>query len=98
LPVALAQTYQPTAELFTAFEVSNSVYVGGSTALGKGLYEPVQASPVGSFGRYHYDGTQLTVPTTFDGLDVFHAALAGYQLRKGALITKLFARIEAEDQ
>jgi hypothetical protein len=43
LPVALAQTYQPTAELFTAFEVSDnyaSVYVGGSTALGKGLYEP----------------------------------------------------------
>jgi hypothetical protein len=40
----------------------------------------------------------LTVPTTFDGLDAFHAALAGYRFRKGALITKLFAGIEAEDQ
>jgi hypothetical protein len=40
-PVALAQTYQPTAELFAGFEVSDNyagIYVGGSTALGKGLY------------------------------------------------------------
>jgi hypothetical protein len=42
-PVALAQTYQPTAELFAGFEVSDNyagIYVGGSTALGKGLYWP----------------------------------------------------------
>jgi hypothetical protein len=105
-PVALAQSYQPTAELFTGFEVSDnyaSVYVGGTTALCKGLYEPgFRLRAVGSFGRYHYDGTLLTdgayVPTTFDGQDAFLAALAGYQFRKGALITKLFAGFEAEDQ
>ena len=38
------------------------------------------------------------IPTTFDGEDAFLAALAGYQFRKGALIGKLFAGIEAEDQ
>jgi hypothetical protein len=99
---ALAQSDQPTAELFTGFEVSDnyaSVYVGGTTALGKGLYEPgCRLRAVGSFGRYHYDGTLLTdgayVPTTFDGQDAFLAALAGYQFRKGRLITKLFAGLE----
>ncbi|MGE5259447.1 MAG: cellulose biosynthesis protein BcsS [Actinomycetota bacterium] len=103
---ALAQSYQPTAELFTGFELSNnyaSVYVGGTTALGKGLYEPgFRLRAVGSFGRYHYDGTLLTdgeyVPTSFDGQDAFLAALAGYQSRKGPLTTKLFAGLEAEDQ
>ncbi len=103
---ALAQSDQPTAEIFTGFEASDnyaSVYVGAGTALGKGLYEPgFRLRAVGSFGRYHYDGTLLTdgayVPTTFDGEDAFLAALAGYQFRKGSFIAKLFAGIEAEDQ
>jgi hypothetical protein len=103
---ACAQSYPPDAELFSGIEVSDnyaSVYVGGTTALGKGLYEPgFRLRAVGSVGRYHYDGTLLTagtyVPTTFDGEDAFLAALAGYQFRKGALITKLFAGLEGEDQ
>ncbi len=103
---ALAQSSQPKSEIFTGFEVSDnyaSVYVGAGTALGKGLYEPgFRLRAVGSFGRYHYDGALLTdgdyVPTTFEGEDAFLAALAGYQFREGAVIVKLFAGIEAEDQ
>ncbi|MGA9604589.1 MAG: cellulose biosynthesis protein BcsS, partial [Methyloceanibacter sp.] len=105
-PAVFAQSDQPTAEIFTGLEASDnyaSVYVGGGTALGKGLYEPgFRLRAVASFGRYHYDGTLLTdgayVPTTFDGEDAFLAALAGYQFRKGSFIAKLFAGIEAEDQ
>jgi hypothetical protein len=105
-PPSLAQSEQPTAELFTGIEASDnyvSVYVGGGTALGKGLYAPgFRLRAVGSYGRYHYDGTLLTdglyVPTTFDGQDTFIAALGGYQFRTGDFIAKLFAGIEAEDQ
>ena len=105
-PVASAQSVEPNTEIFTGVEASDnyaSVYVGGGTALGKGLYEPgFRLRAVASFGRYHYDGTLLTdgvyVPTTFDGQDAFLAALAGYQFRKGPFIAKLFAGIEAEDQ
>ncbi|HZP10306.1 cellulose biosynthesis protein BcsS [Methyloceanibacter sp.] len=105
-PPSLAQSDQPTAELFTGIEASDnyvSVYVGGGTALGKGLYEPgFRLRAVGSYGPYHYDGTLLVdgvyMPITFDGQDAFIAALAGYQFRTGNLIAKLFAGIEAEDQ
>ena len=105
-PVASAQSVEPNTEIFTGVEASDnyaSVYVGGGTALGKGLYEPgFRLRAVASFGRYHYDGTLFTdgdyVPTTFDGEDAFLAALAGYQFRKGPFIAKLFAGIEAEDQ
>jgi len=105
-PPASGQSGQPQTEIFTGLEVSDnyaSVYVGAGTALGKGLYEPgFRLRAVGSFGRYHYDGTLLTggdyVPTTFDGEDTFLAALAGYQFRQGAFIAKLFAGIEGEDQ
>ena len=77
-PPASGQSGQPQTEIFTGLEVS----VGAGTALGKGLYEPgFRLRAVGSFGRYHYDGTLLTggdyVPTTFDGEDTFLAALAG---------------------
>jgi hypothetical protein len=103
---ASAQSVQPNNEIFTGVEASDnyaSVYVGAGTALGKGLYEPgFRLRAVGSFGRYHYDGTLLTdgayVPTTFDGEDAFLAALAGYQFHTGNFIAKLFAGIEAEDQ
>lgn len=105
-PVASAQSVEPNTEIFTGVEASDnyaSVYVGAGTALGKGLYEPgFRLRAVGSFGRYHYDGTLLTdgayVPTTFHGEDAFLAALAGYQFRRGNFIAKLFAGIEAEDQ
>jgi hypothetical protein len=78
---AFAQSVQPKTEIFTGVEASDnyaSVYVGAGTALGKGLYEPgFRLRAVGSFGRYHYDGTLLTdgayVPTTFDGEDAFLA-------------------------
>ena len=65
-------------------------YVGGGSALGKGLYEPgFRLRAVASFGRYHYDGTLPDggdyVPTTFDGEDAFLSALVGYQFRKGAV-------------
>jgi cellulose biosynthesis protein BcsS len=104
--VASAQSVEPNTEIFTGVEVSDnyaSAYVGAGTALGKGLYQPgFRLRAVGSFGRYHYDGTLLTdgtyVPTTFDGEDAFLAALVGYQFRKGNFIAKLFAGIEAEDQ
>ena len=46
-PVASAQSVEPNTEIFTGVEASDnyaSVYVGGGTALGKGLYE--QASDV----------------------------------------------------
>jgi hypothetical protein len=77
--------------------------VGGGYAFGKGLYEKgLRLRAVGSFGRYHYDGTLLTdgvdVPTHFNGEAAFAAALVGYQFMPGAVIVKLFAGIEAEDQ
>jgi hypothetical protein len=105
-PEASAQTDAPHAELFTGFEASDnyaSGYLGGGYALGKGLYdEGWRVRAVGSFGRYHYDGTLPSagkdVPVTFDGTDAFFAALIGYQLRRGAFTAKLFAGIEAEDQ
>ena len=64
--------------------------MGAGRALGKGLYElGFWLRAVGSFGRYHKNGSLLTggdyIPTTFDGEDTFLAALAGYQFRKGAL-------------
>jgi hypothetical protein len=103
---ASAQSVQPNTEIFTGVEASDnyaSLYVGAGTALGKGLYETgFRLRAVGSFGRYHYDGTLLSdgiyVPTTFDGEDAFLAALAGYQFRTGNFIAKVFAGIEAEDQ
>jgi cellulose biosynthesis protein BcsS len=108
LPARLGsfRTIRPTQNRNLQVEASDnyaSAYVGAGTALGKGVYEPgFRLRAVGSFGRYHYDGTLLTggayMPTTFDGQDAFLAALAGYQFRKGPLITKLFAGLEAEDQ
>ena len=91
---------------FTGFEASDnyaSGYVGGGYAFGKGLYEKgLRLRAVGSFGRYHYDGTLLTdgvyVPTHFNGEAAFAAALVGYQFNPGKVIIKLFAGIEAEDQ
>ena len=94
------------AEFFTGFEASNnyaSGYVGGSYAFGKGLYaESLRLRAVGSFGGYHYDGSlevcDVWVPTTFNGDASFAAALVGYELQQGHLVTKLFAGIEAVDQ
>jgi Cellulose biosynthesis protein BcsS len=102
----LAEFESPKSEYFTGFEASDnyaSGYVGAGYALGKWLYEPgFRLRAVGAYGRYHCDGALLTddgyVPTTFDGEDAYLAALAGYQLRTGRLITKLFVGIEAEDQ
>jgi Cellulose biosynthesis protein BcsS len=57
--------------------------------------------PVG-VSRYDYQGTLFgsgaDVSTTFDGDASYGAALIGYQFRAQALILKLFAGVEAEDQ
>jgi hypothetical protein len=57
---------------------------------------------VGSLGRYDYRGTLFgggsDLSTTFDGEASYGAALLGYQVRRQALIAKLFAGVEAEDQ
>ena len=103
---ARAEPQMPHIEFFTGFEASDnyaSGYVGGGYAFGKGLYEKGwRLRAVGSLGRYHYDGTLLTdgvyVPTHFNGEAAFAAALVGYQFMPGAVIVKLFAGIEAEDQ
>ncbi|MGV1014670.1 MAG: cellulose biosynthesis protein BcsS [Methyloceanibacter sp.] len=104
--IASAEPIAPHTEFFTGFEASDnyaSGYVGGGYAFGKGLYEQgLRLRAVGSFGRYHYDGTLLSngvhVPETFDGEASFLAVLAGYQFTPGRVIVKLFAGIEAEDQ
>src|SRR3990172_9072329 len=80
---ASAQTDAPRVEIFTGFEASDnyaSGYLGAGYAFGKGLYEEgLRARAVGSFGRYHYQGTLPgagdDVPVTFDGEDAFIAAL-----------------------
>lgn len=104
--VARAEPQMPHTEFFSGFEASDnyaSGYVGGGYAFGKELYERgLRLRAVGSFGRYHYDGTLLTdgvyVPTRFEGEASFAAALVGYQFVPGAVIVKLFAGIEAENQ
>jgi len=101
-----AEPDPPHSEMFTGFEASNnyaSGYVGGGYAFGKGLYAPGwRVRAVGAYGQYHYDGALFDgadyVGATFDGQVGFAAALAGYQFRPGAVIVKLFAGIEAEDQ
>jgi hypothetical protein len=103
---AVAEPDEPHTELFTGFEASDnyaSGYLGGGYAFGKGLYAPgFRLRAVGAYGRYDYDGTLFTggayVPTEFDGQYGFAAALAGYQFQPGAVIVKLFAGVEAEDQ
>ena len=105
-PPAYAEPERPQAEFFTGFEASDnyaSGYVGGGYAFGKGLYEEsFRLRAVGSFGRYHYDGSlqvdNVWTPITFDGDASFAAALIGYEFHRGRLITKLFAGIEAVDQ
>jgi len=95
---------EPHAEIFTGLEASNNAisgYLGGGYAFGKGLYEPGwRIRAVG--GRYDYQGTLFgsgaDLATTFDGEGSYGAALLGYQFRQHALIVKLFAGIEAEDQ
>jgi hypothetical protein len=102
---AHAEPDQPRTEMFTGFEASNnytSGYLGGGYAFG-GLHERgLRLRAVGAFGRYHYDGALFDgndyVATRFDGQVGFGAALIGYQFRPGAVIVKLFAGIEAEDQ
>jgi Cellulose biosynthesis protein BcsS len=91
--------------MFSGFEASDnytSGYVGGGYAFGN-LYAPGwRARAVGAYGRYHYDGTLFDGSdyrgTTFDGQVGFAAALIGYQFEPGAVIVKLFAGLEAEDQ
>ena len=103
---ARAEPQMPHIEFFTGFEESDnyaSGYVGGGYAFGKGLYEKGwRLRAVGSFGRYHYDGTLLTdgvyVPTHFNGEAAFALRLSATQFMPGAVIVKLFAGIEAEDQ
>ncbi|MGH6735013.1 MAG: cellulose biosynthesis protein BcsS [Methyloceanibacter sp.] len=105
-PEASAESDVPHTELFTGFEASDnyaSGYVGAGYAFGKGLYDPgFRLRVVGAYGRYHYDGTLFTggvfVPTRFDGQVGYGAALIGYQFHPGAVIVKLFAGIEGEDQ
>jgi len=103
---AHAELDPPHTEFFTGFETSDnyaSGYVGGGYAFGKGLYENgLRLRAVGSYSRYHYDGTLFIngfdVPMHFEGQGAFAAALVGYQFTPGAVIVKLFAGIEAEDQ
>ncbi len=103
---ASAQSFQPKTEIFTGFEASDnyaSVYVGAGTALGKGLYEPgVRLRAVGSFGRYHYDGTLLTdgdyVADDLRWRGRIPRRSCRLPVPQGALIAKLFAGLEAEDQ
>lgn len=91
--------------MFSGFEASNnyaSGYVGGGYAFGN-LYAPGwRVRAVGAYGRYHYDGALFDgsdyVGTTFDGQVGFASAQVGYQFRPGAVIVKLVAGIEAEDQ
>lgn len=102
---ALAEPDTPHWEMFSGFEASNnyaSGYVGGGYAFGN-LYAPGwRVRAVGAYGRYHYDGALFDgsdyVGTTFDGQAGFASAQVGYQFRPGAVIVKLFAGIEAEDQ
>jgi len=103
---ARAELDAPRTEMFTGFEASDnyaSSYLGGGYAFGKGLYAPgLRLRAVGAYGRYHYDGTLFDgadyVATRFDGQVAFAAAFIGYQFHPGAVIVKLFAGIEAEDQ
>lgn len=105
LKPALAQPETPHWEMFSGFEASNnysSGYVGGGYAFGN-LYGPGwRVRAVGAYGRYHYDGALFDgsdyVGTTFDGQVGFTSAQLGYQFRPGAVVVKLFAGIEAEDQ
>lgn len=105
LKPALAEPETPHWEMFSGFEASNnyaSGYVGGGYAFGN-LYAPGwRVRAVGAYGRYHYDGALFDgsdyVGTTFDGQAGFASAQVGYQFRPGAVIVKLFAGIEAEDQ
>ena len=80
-----------------------SGYLGAGYAFGKGLYQPGwRLRAVGALGRYDYRGTLFgsgaDISTTFDGEASYGAALLGYQFRTQALIVKLFAGVEAEDQ
>jgi Cellulose biosynthesis protein BcsS len=102
---ALAEPETPNWEMFSGFEASNnyaSGYVGGGYAFGN-LYGPGwRVRAVGAYGRYHYDGALFDgsdyVGTTFDGQVGFTSAQLGYQFLPGAVVVKLFAGIEAEDQ
>src|SRR4249920_1280649 len=90
----------------TGLEASNNAtsgYLGAGYAFGKGLYQPGwRLRAVGALGRYDYRGTLFgsgaDLSTTFDGEASYGAALLGYQFRTQALIVKLFAGVEAEDQ
>jgi hypothetical protein len=104
--LASAAAQDPHAEIFTGLDASNNAvsgYLGAGYAFGKGLYEPGwRVRAVGSLGRYDYRGTLFgggsDLSTTFDGEASYGAALLGYQVRRQALIAKLFAGVEAEDQ
>ena len=104
--LASAVAEDPHAEIFTGLEASNNAvsgYLGAGYAFGKGLYDPGwRVRAVGSLGRYDYRGTLFDrgsdLATTFDGDASYGAALLGYQFRTQALIIKLFAGVEGEDQ
>ena len=103
---ASAAAQDPHAEIFTGIEASNNAtsgYLGAGYAFGKGLYQPGwRLRAVGALGRYDYQGTLFGSgadrSTTFDGEASYGAGLLGYQFRTQALIAKLFAGVEAEDQ
>jgi hypothetical protein len=104
--LAPAAAQDPHAEIFTGLDASNNAttgYLGAGYAFGKGLYAPGwRVRAVGSLGRYDYRGTLFgggsDLGTSFDGDASYGAALLGYQFRADALIVKLFAGVEAEDQ
>ena len=104
--LAPAAAQDPHGEIFTGLDASNNAttgYLGAGYAFGKGLYAPGwRVRAVGSLGRYDYRGTLFgggsDLGTSFDGDASYGAALLGYQFRADALIVKLFAGVEAEDQ
>lgn len=103
---AVAGEDQPRREVFSGVETTNNytgVYAGGGYAFGEGLYgSGWRVRAVGAVGRYSYDGTLFEsgsyVPTEFSGDVSFLSVQAGYQIRRGPLVVKAFAGIEAVDQ
>ncbi|GFO82365.1 MAG: hypothetical protein A49_19920 [Methyloceanibacter sp.] len=103
---AVAGEDQPRREVFSGVETTNNytgVYAGGGYAFGEGLYgSGWRVRAVGALGRYSYDGTLFANgsygPAEFTGDVTFLSAQAGYQVRRGPLIVKAFAGIEAVDQ
>ena len=101
-----AAAQDPHTEIFTGFDASNNAIkrlFGRGLRLRQGDYaRPVAAPRRRRLGRYDYRGT-LFGGGAISAHDLrrrasYGAALLGYEFRADALIVKLFAGIEAEDQ